>query len=145
MIMILLNCQQAPVQCLCGGWGRQIHIKGMVKEVYLGKWTVATTVTDENFPLLCLFPALPTDPPVAVIRQPYQNTWPGGERGQKPQCLLCGLPFLFSCLSVVLAESSVWGFFAVFELVASAFPRAMSRLQVALPSLTSLFSNLKGI
>lgn len=51
----------------------------------------------------------------------------------------------FSCLSVVLAESSVWGFFAVFELVASAFLRAVSRLQVALPSLTSLFSNLKGI
>lgn len=79
-----------------------MHIKGTVKEEFWGKWTVAATVTEETLPLLCLFPALPINPPVAIMRQPYQNTWPGGERGQKPQCLICGLAFCFllsvSCL-----------------------------------------------
>jgi len=41
----------------------------------------------------------------------------------------------FTCLSVVLTESSVWGFFAVFELVASAF----SKGRVEAPSRAAQF------
>lgn len=59
---------------------------------------------------------------------PYQNTlWPGGGRGPKPQCLLCGLPLFSKCFFFFLPFQLFWlkalfeDFFAVFELVASAF------------------------
>lgn len=133
MILIMLDFQRVPVS---GGGGEgQMH----------GTWRVLREMdccshSNRGNPPFC-FPALPTSPPVAITGQPYQNTRPGGKEGIEtpvPNTWPCIL-FIFSCLPVVSAESSVWGFFAVFELVASAFLRAASGLQVALPTLTSLF------
>lgn len=117
----MLDFQRVPVS---GGGGRG---GCMGHEEFWGKRTVAATVTEETLPFC--FPASPTSPPVAITGQPYQNTRPGGEEGTEtpvPNTWPCIL-LIFSCLPVVSAESSVWGFFAVFELVASAFLRAAPR------------------
>lgn len=47
--------------------------------------------------------------------QPYQknpDTWPGGERGRRPQCLKCGLASFL--LSFFLFFSSVWDFISFY-------------------------------
>lgn len=129
----MLDFQRVPVSG-GGGEGRMHGTWRVLRE------TDCCSHGNRGNPPFC-FPASPTSPPVAITGQPYQNTRPGGEEGTEtpvPNTWPCIL-FIFSCLPVVSAESSVWGFFAVFELVASAFLRAASGLQVALPTLTSLF------
>lgn len=69
-----------------------------------GKWTVAATVTEKTIPP-CFFA-------LSLSGFAHQSTcgrhapalqkhlaW-RGRRGQKPQCLLCGLPFFFLLLSL---------------------------------------------
>lgn len=97
------------------------------KEVWKER-TVVAAATKETFPFF-------SDVARRSTRgrhecQPYQITWPGGERGHRPQCLICGLAFFSLSLLSVRRLKGLFGillyfiFFAVFELVASAFPRA---------------------
>lgn len=108
------------------------------------KWTIQ--------PCLCsvTFQTLPTDPPVAVMLKPYQNTRPGGggSGDRNPSAYYVAFHcfvFLLLSLSCLWLEACIWGIFAVFELVASAFLRVSLWLRVVLPSLISQFSDLKGI
>lgn len=125
-----------------------IHIQGTVKEGLWGEMDCCSHGNRGNLPfalsLVRLCPPIHLWPSCASLTKTFGLE--GGEGTETLLCLLCGLPFFFLLsLSCLGWKTLVWGFFAVFELVASAFLRAVSRLQVALPSLTSLFSNLKGI
>lgn len=138
-VMILLNCQCAPV-------GADTK-KRTVKEGSLrGDGTVPSTATALLFAVSPSSFARRSTCGHHAPALPKHLAW--RVRGDRnPSAYYVAFHVLFfppvSQLSWLKAVSE--DFFAVFELVASAFLRAVFRLWVALPSLTSLFSNLKGI
>lgn len=78
----------------CGG-GADTHSRDSKGRALRGNGLLQPR--QQRKPSLCSVscPALPTDPPVAVMRQPYQNIWPGGGRGDRNPTVPTMWPSIF--------------------------------------------------